>query len=136
MTELADLTDVAKKALLFKNEYYKALDSAEMRLAVTKLYYEGIPNIMEWNGHVLSSQAEISQYLAQLPKTVHTIDSMDAQPLPGNEKSDSFLMTVHGTVVYDDEHSREFFQRMVLRLMDGKYYIFNDYYRWLSEKSN
>ncbi|EPY28338.1 hypothetical protein STCU_03002 [Strigomonas culicis] len=125
-------TDVAKKALEFRNTYYKLLDSPD-RSKVLNLYAPGIANLCEWNGHRLDSPAAVQEYVNSLPATHHQIDAVDAQPLPGNDKADSFIMTIHGVVTYDDEHKREFYQRMVIRRIDNLFYIVNDYYRWLSE---
>ena len=135
MTDFADCTAVTKRALEFKRKYYEALDDTNTRQSIVALYPPNMTNLGEWNGHVLSTGQEISNYLQSLPKTKHTIDVVDAHPLPGNEKADSILLTVHGSVTYDDEHERTFFQRFVLREISGKFYIFNDYYRWLSEKT-
>ncbi|ESL08493.1 nuclear transport factor 2 protein(NFT2) [Trypanosoma rangeli SC58] len=134
MTEYADCTEVSKKALEFRQQFYQLLDDPNKRLDIVNLYAPGTPLLCEWNGHSLPDAASITAYLSGLPKTSHKIDCVDAQPLPGNEQADSFLMTVHGIVTYDDEHKREFFQRLVIRKVEGRYYIINDYYRWLSEK--
>lgn len=127
--------EVAKKALEFRQRYYKMLDNVEQRQALLTLYAVGVPDLSEWNGHPLSTLQDIDTHFKALPKTQHQIDCVDAQPLPGNENADSILMIVHGVVTYDDEHKREFFQRLVLRKApDNKYYIMNDYYRWLAER--
>mmetsp|Transcript_56789 Transcript_56789/g.65065 ORF Transcript_56789/g.65065 Transcript_56789/m.65065 type:complete len:139 (-) Transcript_56789:87-503(-) len=129
---------VAAAALSFKTNYYQFLDKPEMRPKLLECYHPGASVLMEWNGHQLPTREAIQEYLTQLPKTNHTINTVDAQPLPGCENGDSILMTVSGTVVYDDEHKREFFQRFVLRKTDPQsttLFIVNDYYRWLSDKS-
>ncbi|KAH9586616.1 Nuclear transport factor 2 [Trypanosoma melophagium] len=134
MTEYADCTEVSKKALEFRQQFYQLLDDPNKRMEIVNLYAPGTPMLCEWNGHQLPDTTAIMAYLGGLPKTSHKIDCVDAQPLPGNEQADSFIMTVHGIVTYDDEHKREFFQRLVIRKLESRYYIVNDYYRWLSEK--
>ncbi|KAG8345844.1 Nuclear transport factor 2 (NTF2) domain [Trypanosoma vivax] len=134
MTEYTDCTEVAKKALEFRQQFYQLLDNPSRRNEIVSLYPPNMPMQCEWNGHALSDTAAITAYLSGLPRTQHKIDCVDAQPLPGNERADSFLMTVHGVVTYDDEHRREFFQRLVIRKVGDRYYIMDDYYRWLSEK--
>lgn len=134
--EQGSFNDVAKKALEFRNRYYKMLDDPQERSNAASLYAPDVPLVCEWNGHPLSTAADVNNYLAALPKTQHTIDMVDAQPLPDNQDGDSFLLTVHGIVTYNDEHKREFYQRLVIRRFEQRYYIMNDYYRWLSEKSS
>lgn len=133
-----EVRSVAAAALSFKTQYYQFLDKPDKRHELLAWYHPGASILMEWNGHQLTTPEAIGAYLAQLPKTNHTINTVDAQPLPGCENADSILMTVSGTVVYDDEHKREFFQRFVLRKTDPQsstLFIVNDYYRWLSDKS-
>jgi NTF2-related export protein 1/2 len=104
------------------------------RLKIVELYPEDLSNLMEWNGHVLSTQQQIANYIQGLPVTSHKVSCVDAHPLPGNQGGDAFLITIHGDVTYASDHKREFFQRFVVRRNPaGKYFIFNDYYRWLSE---
>lgn len=139
--ESADCVSVAKKALEFTRKYYKTMDDLSSRPSIVQ-FYANFSNLCEWNGHKYSTQADLFNYLQELPKTHHTVDVVDAHPLPGNqpqstnlETSDhSILITVHGSVTYDDEHKREFFQRFVVRQKGTTYYIVNDYYRWLAEK--
>ncbi|CCW61056.1 unnamed protein product [Phytomonas sp. EM1] len=133
--EQENFSEVAKKALEFRRRYYQYLDDPEQRHNIVNLYAPNVPNLCEWNGHLLADHNYVQQYINQLPKTTHQIDTVDAQPLPGNEKADSFIMIVHGIVTYDREHRREFYQRFVIRSINNKYYIINDYYRWLSEKN-
>jgi NTF2-related export protein 1/2 len=135
MSNFSDSAAVTKKALGFRTKFYDMLDNPESRASIAALYPPNIPNLSEWNGHALSTVQDITNYLQSLPKTKHTIHVVDAHPLPGNENADSILLTVHGDVTYDDEHERTFYQRFVLREIQGKIYIFNDYYRWLSEKT-
>lgn len=139
--EKEDFHEVAKKALEFTKKYYKLLDDVNKRHTVVE-FYANFSNLLEWNGHKYSTQLDISNYIKELPKTEHKINVVDAQPLPGNvggrtkgaEIDCTFLITVNGLVIYDDEHKREFFQRFVIRQKGAVYYIVNDYYRWLSEK--
>lgn len=139
--EREDFNEVAKKALEFTKRYYKILDDTENRSTLME-FYANFSNLCEWNGHKYSTQADIFNYVKQLPKTNHKINIVDAQPLPGNvgekdkntEADHTFLITVNGLVTYDDEHKREFFQRFVIRQKGAIHYIVHDYYRWLSEK--
>ncbi|KAG5485966.1 hypothetical protein CUR178_07560 [Leishmania enriettii] len=135
MMEQGAFNDVAKKALEFRSRYYKMLDDPQDRSNVAGLYAPDVPMVCEWNGHPLSTVGDVRNYISALPKTSHQIDMVDAQPLPDNQDGDSFLLTVHGTVTYNDEHRREFYQRMIIRRFEQRYYILSDYYRWLSERS-
>lgn len=132
--EQGSFNEVAKRALEFRQQYYKLLDDPMQRGKIAELYAPDVPDLCEWNGHALSTRDAIQSYLMELPPTSHAIDSLDAQPLPGNENGDSFLITVHGIVTYDDEHKREFYQRFVIRRINNQFFIYNDYYRWLAEK--
>lgn len=129
-----DIKAVAQKACDFYKQYYKLLDDVNSRETLLSIYAENeSTELCEWNGHKLG-WGDLRMYFSGLPPTSHRIDVADAQPLPGCENADSFLLVVHGSVVYDGEHTREFFQRFVVRQDNSKYYIVNDYYRWLAEK--
>lgn len=135
--EFGDQREVAKKAIEFSRRFYDYMDNLDLRPKIAEFYPAELQNLCEWNGHSLSTQEDIIVYLKNLPrKTKHVLECVDAQPLPGNQNADAMLVTVSGTVVYDDEHQRQFFQRFILRASNGKYYIINDYIRWLSEKLN
>ncbi|CAD2219077.1 NTF2-related export protein 1/2 [Angomonas deanei] len=125
---------VAQSAQKFRLVYYGKLDNRSERHLIMNYYDPNIQDLCEWNGHKLNYNG-LQQYLSQLENTKHEIDSLDAQPLPGNEGSDSFILVVHGKVTYNDEHKREFYQRMIIRKEgnEDKYFVINDYYRWLSE---
>lgn len=133
-----DITYVSKTAVEFVRKYYKCLDKESDRPSLISFYADGIPSICEWNGHKLPTKENIQEYLSTLPPTNHVVDVVDAQPLPGNGKEGtpdhSFLVTVHGFATYDGEHKREFFHRFVIRQIETKCYIVNEYFRWLSEK--
>lgn len=128
------VTQMAKKAM---GSYYAALDHPDQRPQLAARYYPGEHNhvLMNWNGHVLRDVAQVTDYLANLPKTHHTVRGADVQPLPGNAGSDCFMLTITGVCKYDDEHDRHFYQRMVWSFIEGHLYIVNDYYRWTGESS-
>eukprot|EP00744_Colponema_vietnamica_P014536 GILI01020346.1.p1 GENE.GILI01020346.1~~GILI01020346.1.p1 ORF type:complete len:155 (-),score=33.53 GILI01020346.1:230-640(-) len=134
MADYGDCNKVAQRALEFKKRYYEALDTMDKRPQLLEMYPAELEGLMEWNGHVLSSKNDVLQYFQNLPPTKHVIECLDAQPLPGNNDADAFIVTASGKVVYDEEHTRMFYQRFVLRKVDTKYYIVNDYLRWTGEK--
>ena len=135
MAEFADIADVSKKALQAQKVYYGHLDeSPEKRQQLLNMYLPSPTHaLMSWNGYSLATVEDIAGYHSTLPKTKHVIKSLDAQPLPGNEGGDSFFVTVSGTVTYDDEHVRHFYQRLVFALIERKLYIVHDYMRWTAE---
>jgi len=145
MADFADIKEVTKRALQVQNAYYTALDGgADKRAELVQMYFPSPQSsLMQWNGHNLATTADILQYLAGLPKTKHVAHCVDAQPLPGNTGGDTFLVTITGTVTYDDEHKRFYFQRLVIMAAEvpnasgvgvsKKYYIVNDYMRWTGE---
>lgn len=132
MSDQGTVSKVSLRAKNFAEKFYKLMDTD--RASIIPLYAADAPNLCEWNGHALPDINTFQDYLAKLPPTKHEIFMIDAQPLPGNEGSDSFLLVVQGNVTYDTEHKREFYQRLVIRESNSKFYIMNDYYRWLGEK--
>lgn len=134
MADYGDCNKVAQRAIEFRKRYYEMLDSAEKRPQLLDMYPDALEGLMEWNGHALSTKADVLQYFQNLPQTKHTIENLDAQPLPGNSDADMFIVTTSGRVVYDDEHTRMFYQRFVVRVVEKKLYIVNDYLRWTGEK--
>jgi NTF2-related export protein 1/2 len=133
------LNEVTSAARRFKDAYYQALDAAPERRAELLARYYPVPvahPLMSWNGHTLATVADVQQYMMNLPKTKHTILTADVQPLPGAERVETFLVTVSGTCIYDDEHVRNFFQRLTVCHQEGRLYIVQDYYRWTGEKGN
>lgn len=128
-------TTFARKA---KDAYYPSLDaSPEKRAELGARYYPGQQShaLMNWNGHICNTVEEVQNYLATLPKTKHHIQSADTQPLPRPDGQVAFMVTVNGTVVYDDEHTKTFFQRLVFCEKDSHWFIIQDYYRWTGEKA-
>ena len=135
MSEFADIADISKKALQAQKIYYQHLDeSPESRATLRGMYLPSSTHaLMAWNGYTLPDVGAIEQYHSTLPKTKHTVKCLDAQPLPGNSGGDSFMITISGSVTYDDEHVRQYFQRLVVAMIDGKLYIVHDYMRWTAE---
>lgn len=134
MADYGDCNKVAQRAVEFRKRYYEMLDNVEKRPQLLEMYPDGLEGLMEWNGHLLSTKGEVGMYLQNLPPTRHTVENLDAQPLPGNQDADIFIVTTSGRVVYDEEHTRMFYQRFVLRAVDKKLYVVNDYLRWTGEK--
>ena len=135
MADFADIKEVTTKALQVQKIYFTKLDGTpENRAELRQMYYPSPSHtLMQWNGHVLATLSDIEQYHANLPKTKHVVQSVDAQPLPGNSGGDSFMVVVSGTCTYDDEHVRHFYQRLVMTKHEGRMYIVNDYQRWTGE---
>lgn len=138
MADFADVNLITRKALQAVRTYYDCLDNPEKRAGLLNVYIQEPTShpLMEWNGYAMADRNAVWEYLSNLPKTKHEMKSVDAQPLPGNTNGDSFFATVHGSVMYDDEHTRHFFQRFVFCVRaDQKVYIANDYLRWTGEES-
>lgn len=136
MSGVDEQRQIVANAITFVKNYYAKLDDASKRGELCEVYFEGAPVLLEWNGYPMVTRQQVFDYFSQLPSTKHEVNTADAHALPGCTNSDSILVTVNGSVKYDDEHMREFFQRFVLRRnADAKYYVVNDYYRWLSAKN-
>eukprot|EP00758_Cryptobia_borreli_P012792 Tbor_TRINITY_DN5775_c4_g3::TRINITY_DN5775_c4_g3_i1::g.20355::m.20355/K14285/NXT1_2, P15; NTF2-related export protein 1/2 len=140
MADFADCHAVSTRTVTFYNNYIKLLDKKEERSKIPELYFIlGQDKVLEWNGHVIQDKAGLMEYVQNLPTTKHVMDCLDAQPLPGNQGADMFMMTASGTVTYDDEHVRTYFERLIIRedssVTPKRFYIINHYYRWTGEKS-
>jgi hypothetical protein len=124
------------KALQVVNKYYEFLDNESKRPQWVEFYMpiEASHPLLIWNGHQLATKQDITNYAQNLPKTKHTTNSIDAQPLMGN--SSSFVVTVQGTVTYDENNRKRFFQRFTCVAdpqNNTKIYISSDYVRWTGE---
>lgn len=134
--QFKEVEKVDKMAFTAAKTYYDFLDGGpEKRKELCQRFLPKNECLMDWNGFQLTSPAEVETYLMNLPPTRHTMTVVDAQPLPGSVNGDSFLVTVSGTVTYNGEHKRFFFQRLVwIRGSDAKTYIAHDYMRWTGER--
>lgn len=127
------------KALAFVKKYYEVLDSREPggRESLLMFYNDAMATagtpLMQWNGHACATVSDIAAYLQNLPKTKHELRSVDAQALPGSQSADSFMITVNGSCMYDDEHLRYFYERLIIARDGATHYIANTYYRWTGE---
>ena len=144
MSDFSDLKEISKRALQIQKIYYDFLDdpAPEKRLQLVNYYLPREAQagknpstwpLMEWNGHVLESHEQIAAYISNLPRTKHQINCIDAQPLPGNQGGDSFMITISGVAVYDGEYKRYFYQRLIMAGIEKKFYIVHDYVRWTGE---
>lgn len=125
---------VSAKALQLVHMYYECLDNPNRRQEWTS-FYVPFPTehpLLIWNGHPLHSIAEVTEYAQKLPPTKHVTSSIDAQPLMGTH---DFIVTIQGTVTYDQVHKRRYFQRITaVKQPDGeRTFISSDYMRWTGE---
>lgn len=139
MADFGDVREVTMKALTFVKKYYEVLDAGGAAREPLMSFFNhplaspGTP-LMQWNGHTLNTAQDVESYLSNLPKTKHELRSVDAQPLPGSTDADSYMITVNGRCVYDDEHTRYFYERIIVAKHKGLHYIVNAYYRWTGEE--
>jgi hypothetical protein len=137
-SEYASLNAVSKAAVSFAKNYNTGMDSSmETRAALLDCYCEPTtPNtpLMEWNGHTLMNKEQVAGYFQSLPKTKHELRSVDAQPLPGCDQADSFVITISGRCTYDDEHVRYYYHRLVVAKSGERHYVVHDYLRWTGEE--
>jgi NTF2-related export protein 1/2 len=142
MSDFADIKNVTTEALRLFRHYYSLLDGTpQTRVELQQLYVNpptgeaGPELLMEWNGHRAHSTQEVAAFFASLPKTKHEVKCADTHPLPAG----AVMIIVHGEVVYDDEHKRLFFQRLILRRSNldgtGPWLIVQDYVRWTGESN-
>jgi hypothetical protein len=130
---------VSAKALQLVRHYYDCLDNPNRRQEWVNFFMPATPDmthpLLIWNGHQLKTQADIAQYVQNLPPTKHTQSSIDAQPVMG--QAENFIVTVEGTVSYAEVHKRRYFQRITASKApdSDRTFITSDYVRWTAEAS-
>jgi hypothetical protein len=85
-----------------------------------------------WNGKPYVGTQQIGPLLGSLPKSKHTVDSVDCQQSM-NGTSVNYVVSVDGMVDYENNPARRIFtQYFYLNQMDNKLYIASDTFRWVS----
>ena len=125
----------------FVEKYYKTIDTedAEKRLRDMIAMYANPGSVIIWNGHTSLSAPSphdfVKMMLEVMPPTKHTIQNVDALPLPGCVGGDVFIAHVVGSVVYDKDHFRTFYHSFIIRTFEGRTYVMEDDFRWTGEKA-
>ena len=127
--------NVSAKAVRYIQKYYSLLDQESKRGEWVNLFMpiQTEHPLLIWNGHILPTREEITAYAQNLPKTKHTTSSIDAQPIMNHNKD--FIVTIQGTVIYGENHSKRFFQRITYTHApnSNEPFISSDYMRWTGE---
>lgn len=113
--DAADRAAVVRRTadLFVRDYYYYLLDSSKP--AVAHLFVDGASTAV-WCGRPLASAAELTRFLALLPPSVHTVDSIGAVPLDPS----SVLISVSGSVAYAAAPPRPFYDTLVLAAHPSK----------------
>lgn len=126
-TELA-ITDAVTTATDFVKLFYEVLD--KRRHAALKLYLDSAQLV--WNGGGVDGAGGIVKFLENLPTTDHTIQSVDAQPIPdvavGGQTT--VCVSVGGYVRVGGRH-RSFSEHFVLTAYESKWKIVSDTFRYV-----
>ena len=136
-----EIEKTALKAKLFGLKYYRLFDlenPEEREKALLPLYVEP-GSVLVWNGHSSASSSSCHDFLkmvlAVMPSSEHRIKTMDVHPLPGCVEADLVLLNTTGRVGYNREIYRTFFHSLIVRQHENNYYIMEDDFRWIGERS-
>ncbi|KAG0240515.1 hypothetical protein B0O80DRAFT_445406 [Mortierella sp. GBAus27b] len=125
----ADINLAATGADQFVAVYYKVFD--EQRNVLNRLYRDS--SAILWNGNAYSGIAPFQAVYEKIPKTVHTVETYDSQPLPTSAQGapGSIIVNVSGSVLYGDQDRKVFSQSFVLSpdASNGSFYIWSDNFR-------
>jgi len=113
----------------FCDLYYDILDTKRHQLS--KLYTTSSTEI--WNGNPHQGETKILEFINNLPPSEHVIHSLDCQPVleivtPGRT---TVLVTVEGTVSFNNEKPRYFNQNFMLTAVDNVWKIASDCFRYI-----
>ena len=97
---------------------------------MNRLYLDS--TIFVWNGNGACGKDNIQKYFNELPASVHTISTLDAQPIVDEAVGDqlTFLIQTGGIVKYADQPRKPFQQSFIITAQDDKWKIVSDCYRF------
>ncbi|XP_035909210.1 NTF2-related export protein [Anopheles stephensi] len=118
---------VCTTAEAFVKLYYDHVDKKRQHMA--PLYMD--TGLLVWNGNGAKGKDEIQKYFHELPRSEHTITTIDAQPIVDDAVSAqiTFVMQVSGSVKFHDNPSKPFQQSFMITAQGDKWKIVSDCFR-------
>ncbi|KAM9958445.1 hypothetical protein ACTFIW_001314 [Dictyostelium discoideum] len=104
-------TITPRAEVFIKEFYYPKYDSS--RADLIGLYKDHSVSI--WNGTECKGPDHIGKLLAEIPNSVHVVETFDAQPVPSDDKENpNILITATGKVTYKTTSQHQFHQTFLL----------------------
>lgn len=87
--------------------------------------------VVVWNGNGANGKEQIEKFFNDLPRTEHTISTLDAQPIVDDSVSTqmTFLVQVSGTARLKDGPLKPFQQTFMITAQGDKWRIVSDCFR-------
>ncbi|XP_058056957.1 NTF2-related export protein [Anopheles bellator] len=111
----------------FTKLYYESVDKKRHQMA--RLYMDN--GILVWNGNGSSGKERIEKFFQELPRSEHTVSTLDAQPIVDESVSTqpTFLVQVSGTARFQDNPTKPFQQTFMITAEGDKWRIVSDCFR-------
>ncbi|ETN67612.1 NTF2-related export protein [Anopheles aquasalis] len=111
----------------FTKLYYESVD--KKRHQMSRLYMDN--GVVVWNGNGANGKEQIEKFFNDLPRTEHTISTLDAQPIVDDSVSTqmTFLVQVSGTARLKDGPLKPFQQTFMITAQGDKWRIVSDCFR-------
>jgi len=119
------INEAARAADDFTKLYYENID--QKKLTFNKLFMDTA--LLVYNGNGFSGIEAISKFIKEMPETVHTITTIDAQPILDESAGRTFLIQVSGTVKIGSQRSKAFQQTFTITAQNNKWKIVTDCFR-------
>ncbi|XP_053673306.1 NTF2-related export protein [Anopheles nili] len=118
---------VCTTAEAFVQLYYDHVD--KKRQHMSRLYLDTA--LLVWNGNGAKGKEEIQKYFHQLPRSEHTVTTLDAQPVIDDAVSSqlTFIMQVSGSVRFHEIPTKQFQQTFMITAQGDKWKIVSDCFR-------
>ncbi|XP_053661760.1 NTF2-related export protein [Anopheles marshallii] len=127
-TEMRSKIDtVCTTAEAFVKLYYDHVDKKRQHMG--PLYMD--TGLLVWNGNGAKGKEEIQKYFHDLPRSEHTVISIDAQPIVDDAVSSqlTFVMQVAGMVKFHEHPAKPFQQTFMITAQGDKWKIVSDCFR-------
>ncbi|XP_053690476.1 NTF2-related export protein-like [Sabethes cyaneus] len=131
-------------SLIIDSELRTKIDTAcQTAKEFTKLYYETVDNkrhqmarlymddgLLVWNGHGATGKDKIQAYFQQLPRSEHTMNTLNADPIVDEAVPSqvTLIIQVSGYVKFLANPARPFQQTFMVTAQGDKWKIANDCY--------
>jgi len=119
------INEAAQAADEFTKHYYENID--QKKLTINKLYRDTA--LLVYNGNGINGVEAISKFVKDMPKTEHTITTIDAQPILDESAGKTILIQVSGTVRIGGQRSKAFQQSFTVTVENQKWKIATDCFR-------
>jgi len=119
------INDAAQAADEFMKHYYDNID--HKKLTVNKLFLDTA--LLVYNGNGFKGIDAITKFVNDMPKTEHTITTIDAQPILDESAGKTILIQVSGTVKIGGQRSKAFQQSFTVTAQNQKWKIVTDCFR-------